>query len=268
MDTTPTLDEPSHEERDAATEAPQVMRAITISRQYGSGGGEIAARLASALHWHLIDHEVVARVAQLLGVTPEEAEERDEHVEGLVSRLVSSMALAYPTVSVDVPPAVLPKLQGQAYQEALRRVIVAAANEGGSVIVGRGGQSLLHARRDVLRVLVVAPLEPRIRYVAQRESLDEATARRRIEQKDRDRLRYVQEAFHCYALDPALYDLTVNTEILALDAAVDLICRALALKGSLLSVAEDQLGPDAQLGGYPGQPGDLPTPTDVAETPR
>jgi len=50
------------------------MRAITISRQYGSGGGEIAARLATRLGWKLIDHEVVVRVAQELGVTEAEAE--------------------------------------------------------------------------------------------------------------------------------------------------------------------------------------------------
>lgn len=43
------------------------MKAITISRQYGSGG-EIAARLAQRLNWHLIDHEIVARVARALGI--------------------------------------------------------------------------------------------------------------------------------------------------------------------------------------------------------
>jgi cytidylate kinase len=43
------------------------MKAITISRQYGSGGGEIGARLAERLNWHLIDHEIVARVARELG---------------------------------------------------------------------------------------------------------------------------------------------------------------------------------------------------------
>src|SRR6266567_1629628 len=45
------------------------MRAITISREYGSGGGEIATRTATRLGWKLIDHEVVVRVAQELGVT-------------------------------------------------------------------------------------------------------------------------------------------------------------------------------------------------------
>jgi cytidylate kinase len=263
LDATPKVGQAVDEARQAGGATPQAMRAITISRLYGSGGGEIATLLARRLEWHLIDHEVVARVARTLGITQEEAEERDEHVESLVSRLISSMALAYPTVSVDVPPAALPKFQMQAYQEALRRVILAAADEGQAVIVGRGGQSLLRGRRDVLRVLIVASSEARVRYVARREGIDEAAARKRIEQKDRDRLRYVQETYRHHALDPVLYDLTVNTDVLALQNVVDLVCRALELKGSRLGVAEDHLGPAAELGGYPGRAADLPTPTDV-----
>jgi len=61
------------------------MRAITISREYGSGGGEIAARLAKRLNWQLIDHEVVVRVARMLRVSEKEAEEHDERVESLAT---------------------------------------------------------------------------------------------------------------------------------------------------------------------------------------
>ena len=53
------------------------MRAITISRQYGSGGGEIASRLASYLGWRLLDHEIVERVAIEMGTSIEQAEARD-----------------------------------------------------------------------------------------------------------------------------------------------------------------------------------------------
>ena len=48
------------------------MRAVTISREYGSGGGEIAARLAQRLGWQLVDHEVVVEVANALGVSEAE----------------------------------------------------------------------------------------------------------------------------------------------------------------------------------------------------
>lgn len=62
------------------------MRAMTLSREYGSGGGKIAARLARRLQWQLIDHEVVVRVAQQLQVSEADAEAYDEHVESLATR--------------------------------------------------------------------------------------------------------------------------------------------------------------------------------------
>ena len=74
------------------------MRAITISREYGSGGGEIATRLAQRLGWQLIDHEVVVRVAQKLHVSEEEAEYHDERVESLAARIFKSLRLAHPTL--------------------------------------------------------------------------------------------------------------------------------------------------------------------------
>ncbi len=49
------------------------MKAITISRQYGSGGGEIGARLAQRLNWHLIAHQIVAQVAHELGIPEQQA---------------------------------------------------------------------------------------------------------------------------------------------------------------------------------------------------
>src|SRR5438874_10647203 len=65
------------------------MKAITISRQYGSGGGEIGARLARRLNWHLIDHELVARVARALGIPEQQAEAQDEYAKGFIARVVS-----------------------------------------------------------------------------------------------------------------------------------------------------------------------------------
>ncbi len=63
--------------------------AITLSREYGSGGGEIASRLAKRLGWDLIDHAIVERTARELGTSQEEAEAHDEYTEGRVSIALS-----------------------------------------------------------------------------------------------------------------------------------------------------------------------------------
>lgn len=240
------------------------MRAITISRTYGSGGGEIAARLAHRLNWQLIDHQIVAEVAHRLGITAEEAEAHDERVEGFIARVLNSMQLSSPELLNTIPVSAVPSaLQEDAYREALHYVVETAANAGHAVIVGRGAQVLLANRRDVLHVRVVAPLPERIIYVARREGLNEADARARIQLKDRDRLRYLQTQYHIDPDDPLLYDLVINTAVLDLDTAVGLICSALEDKARKLSVPTGQLGPGAGLARYPGRAADLRPPSSM-----
>jgi cytidylate kinase len=245
---------------DEAQNAIARMRAITISREYGSGGGEIAARLAQRLGWRLIDHEVVAQIAHQLNITEEEAEAHDEQVEGFISRLLSGMRLSAPELLVTDPPALSAEELARSYSEALHHVVQAAADTGHAVIVGRGGQAILAGHRDVLHVRVVAPLEQRIIYVARREGLALDEARTRTQTKDRARIQYVQSQHHCRADDPHLYDLVINTGVLDLDSAVDLACLALARKASRLDIPEAELGPGAGLALYPARPQDFPPP--------
>ena len=80
------------------------MRAVTISREYGSGGGEIAARLAKRLGWQLVDHALVERVAREIGTSQEEAEVHDEHIQGMVSRALGSLLYLSPAVMASAPP--------------------------------------------------------------------------------------------------------------------------------------------------------------------
>jgi cytidylate kinase len=239
------------------------MRAVTISREYGSGGGEIATRLARQLGWKLIDHEVVVRVAQELGVSEAEAEVYDERTESTVSRILSSLQAIQPVLPV-APPMLL-TTDPRAYNEARRRVIEGAVVAGHVVIVGRAAQVLLAQRRDVLHARVVAPLASRIAYVMQREGLDQAAAAARTQLKDRDRARYLQVEHNQHPEDARLYDLVVNTGILDLDSAVALLALALERKGRRLSTPSGELGPATGLSRYPHQPGDLRPPQSVNE---
>jgi cytidylate kinase len=126
------------------------------------------------------------------------------------------------------------------------------------VIVGRGGQVLLADRRDVLHVRVVAPLEQRSAYVVRREGLDTDTARKRVQEKDHARTRYMQTQFHRQPDDAHLYDVVINTAILDLDSAVEQICLALEHKASRLGVPVEELGPAAGQSLYPSPAADFP----------
>src|SRR5215472_15325643 len=146
------------------------MHAITISREYGSGGGEIASRLASYLNWKLVDHEIIVQAARELGIPNAEAEEYDESSEGIVRDILTS-------VSEISHPSLMRGIDAQVYHEAVSRVITGAVMVGHVVVVGRGAQVLFADRRDVLHARIVAPHHLRVAYVMQREGLDAKTAR-------------------------------------------------------------------------------------------
>jgi CMP/dCMP kinase len=245
----------------ATADAPQgqagvaQMSAITISREYGSGGGEVAKRLAARLGWRLVDHEVVMDVARALGVTEGEAEAHDEHTDTLAARILLSLGVVRSIVPAPLPMQFA--MDQPAYDEARRLAVVGALKAGHSVILGRGGQALLADRRDVLHVRIIAPLEQRIQYVMRRERLDHAGAQHRIATKDRDRANFLQAAHRKHPADARLYDLVVNTGVLALDSVVDLVAFALDQKAMRLQTPEAELGPGAGLEPYAEPPGNI-----------
>jgi cytidylate kinase len=235
------------------------MRVITISREYGSGGGEIAARLASRLDWRLVDHDVVVEVAKRLGVTELDAARRDEQAETLVDQILRSLRAVDPTPlsMVGMPDSIISP-EAHDYAHALRETVLTVTRAGNVVIVGRGGQAILHDWRDALHVRVVAPLEMRVAYVAAREGLDRSSAQRRIQKKDQDRQRYLRATHDQRVEDATLYDLILNTAVLDLNSCVDLITLALERKARQLRMPLEKLGPGAGLAAYSGHPEDLP----------
>ncbi len=246
------------------------MQAITISRQYGSGGGEIASRLARKLGWQLIDHAIVAQTASELGVHETDVSRYDEeHVEGTLSRTLNRIRNIgfIPAAHGAIPAPATPfaasrpsTADERAYQETMHQVIRAAVKNGHVVIVGRGGQFLLAKRRDVLHVRIVAPLELRVAYASRRERLNIDDARTRVQEKDRARDRNMQNQFRQHPDDSNLYDLVLNTAVLDLDHIVDLIVLALEDKASRLALATEELGPAAGLAAYQGRAADFPVP--------
>src|SRR5688500_20288359 len=83
------------------------MPIITISRLYGSGGSEVAARVAKSLGWTLLDNEVVDEVAERLGMTRAEVTAREGRVPSIVERLAAAKANGQPEMMpgvTDTPP--------------------------------------------------------------------------------------------------------------------------------------------------------------------
>lgn len=198
------------------------MTAITVSRQYGSGGSEVAGRVADALGWRVVDNAFVERLATTLRATPAMARAVDEHVPTLAERLADAFAYGSSEVVPATLDASMPPTE-QRIAAITRQVIDDAVAQGPCVIVGRGAQSYLAKRADVLHVLCCAPHDALVERIMARDGIDHAAADSAVKARNREREQYVRRHFDRAWLAPEHYDLVVNTATLGIDGAVEAI---------------------------------------------
>ena len=198
------------------------MPLITISRQFGSGGSEIAERVAQALDWHLYDNAVVNEVAKRLGMQPAEVSAREERVPSLPERIASAMALGMPEVMPTVADLPLQPNEDR-ISEMTKRVMEEAVLAGPAVLVGRGAQSLLASRADALHVFCYAPPEALASYAVSNLGVAREDAARVVAENNHQREQYVKRHWKRDWRDFANYHLCVNTAWLGIDGAAELI---------------------------------------------
>ena len=133
------------------------MPVITVSRMYGSGGSEVAERVAKALGWQFYDNGLIDAVAERAGLSPEEVASREERVPSIVERLASALALG----SSEILPPIDIETTEERIVAITKRIIEEAVQAGPAVLVGRGAQSLLANRVDALHVFCYAPKSAR-----------------------------------------------------------------------------------------------------------
>jgi cytidylate kinase len=197
---------------------------ITISRQYGAGGSEVARRVAEALGWRLVDNELVEQVAARAGLPVDEVAELDERVPTFIERLARTLAAATPELFP--PPQGGGTVAPPAESDLVRiteRVVAEIAEQGQVVLVGRAAPAVLARRTDALHVKVVAPKQYRIEVAAARLGVPAAKAAEFLEETDRMRARYSREYYQRDWHDPANYHMVLNTEALGMEGAVELI---------------------------------------------
>jgi cytidylate kinase len=212
------------------------MAVITVSRQYGSGGDEIAAQVCEALGCRSFDKRLMAQVASDIGLSDQEIVDfsEDEYkVRGFLERLFRTQRVVarVGTWTTDVSGtrtrAVKDLDEAQAVN-LVRALVRRAAEEGNVLIVGRGGQAILQDVPGVLHVRIEAPTEIRIKRVQEAEGLTYDEARGRIIESDRAARDYLRRFYDVDWADPQLYDLVINTRKISLEAAAEHIIKAVA----------------------------------------
>jgi cytidylate kinase len=195
------------------------MAVITISRQMGCLGHDVANEIAVCLNYKVVWREVINQAARRAGV-PEMALATIDELDLLGLR----------------PSA----RDRKAYHDAVREMMHELADEDNVVIVGRAGQVILRGQRNAYHVKLYAPIETRVERIAARHNLSIEAARTQVETSDLARKNYLKKYYNARWDDPLLYDLMLNTGLLNTQQAALTVCAALSHK--LPAAAPSQQG--------------------------
>ncbi len=188
------------------------VRYITLSREAGASGSEIAAMVGRKLGWEVLDKNLLDQVADRFRLSKPMLELVDE----------TDSSWAFDMVGAFLDPKIVPH---EKYLAHLSRVIRAAARRGNVVLVGRGAQFLL-PRENGLAVRIMASMKYRVARIVQRLQYDEAKARRYLHEVDHGRKEFVEKFFRHDITDPRLYDLVLYVDQLGPAMVADLIVEA------------------------------------------
>ncbi len=208
-------------------------RTVSISRQVGTSGEEVAQAVASLVDFRYIDYQVIQDAAAAAGVSPETVSEA-EHSPSLMTRILEGLARNPGTVaagwSEPVPVAMNPVFTSADYRAFLERVIRELADRGGSVIVGHASHVILRDRLDTLKVLITGSPDFRGRRIMAAMAVDEKAAMKIIERTDHERIEYFNRAYNVGWLVPSAHDICLNTDHINPQQAAELIVEIARLR--------------------------------------
>ncbi|MBO5420190.1 MAG: cytidylate kinase-like family protein [Bacteroidales bacterium] len=195
---------------------------ITIGRQFGSGGLEVARHLSRKLDIPVYDRELISKAAHDSGISAEMFEEKDEKRGfSLKGMLLQSFGAEYDVMS----EANIFRLQSEA--------IIDIASKGSAIIVGRCSNYILREMQTTFNVFLTAPMEERIKRISERMKVNAEEAEAIIEKKDRKRSEYYNYfTFGEWGM-ASEYDLCMDSSILGTEGTADMIIEAARKAGRL-----------------------------------
>jgi len=189
---------------------------LLISREKGAGGSAVGQLAGKRLGWQVFDKEIVDAIAQEAHVRRELIESLDERDRETIQDAVARLFHLQP-------------IETAGYLAHLREVLLILGHQGDVVIVGRGADYVLPGQFG-LRVRMVAPVEVRVRRIANEEGLSLKAGRAVVESSDRERKALARRHYHQDLRDPLSQDLTINTAELTIVAATEVVLAAVQQK--------------------------------------
>ncbi len=217
------------------------MPVITISKEFASGGLEIAKRVAQKLNYDYLDKEIVEQVADHAKVSHQEVMDFEEeghiNVRAYLSRIIDldifkkssnhdedeEMETTYDERD-KIPYSFDTQgwIDSDIYRNMICKVISELGQRPNVMIVGRGGQCVLREQSGVINIRVIASIADRItRLQIENPNLNDSKAQKQIEAMDKKSREYIKFYFKTDWNDPKLYDVIINTSRVNDDKAVE-----------------------------------------------
>jgi cytidylate kinase len=179
-------------------------RVLTVNREFGSGGGRIAQKIAEWLGWKLID-----AIAYAAHVDPKVVRHYDEHVDSWLRR-INQQAMRSAALAAGLELGEDSVFDAEEMVKLTQKILEEAYAEGNCVIVGRGSQCVLQHKPDVFHTFVYAPYRERILRLRGRLEKG-ANVEQRIRTVDEERAKYLQQYFGKSWCNLHLYDLMISS---------------------------------------------------------
>lgn len=189
---------------------------ITISREPGSGGSEIARKLAKDLSMDLMGGQIIQHVAESARMSRKVIESLDEKEVSLRDTLLNTLFRDR-------------HLWPDEYLQHLTKVVATVGRYGNAIIVGRGANFIL-PQAGTFRVRILAPLEYRIRHVMEDRNCDKTQAEQYVVKKENDHRSFIRKYFNADVTDPKHYDILINTGSVTIEGGAEAIKVAFKMK--------------------------------------
>jgi cytidylate kinase len=187
-----------------------MYRIITVEREYGSGGGEIACELAKRLGWKVWDHALTEEIAKAANVECSTVERCAERADGTFQRLVKVFWRG--SYERSVPLSGSEAFDTDSFVSVGEQVMGKVAEAGNCVIVGRGAPYFLRQRADAFHVFLYAPHAEKLSRLL-RLGKNRKDAEELLDTIDRDRMTFVKRYFGADWPTRCLYHMMINTAV-------------------------------------------------------
>jgi cytidylate kinase len=199
------------------------MSVITISRQFGAGGKTLGRRIADTLGYFYADEDIIERTVVEIYVSSDGRKVIETEPVDKLRKFISKLN-PFGTSLRELPLSDKERyIDGFKYIELLNLIIPKIARNGNAVIVGRGGQYILHDFENTCNILLIANEEDKIKFIVDHYRVSRTRAVQMINRMNKRRANLYSFFRKKDYDDPKLYDLILNMSRFSIDKAEKLI---------------------------------------------